>query len=188
MVADSSGCRFCTRRRRHPGARITCFEPDPDVHAVLRRNVEFNGLRDVELVQAGLAGAGGSAAFLPDGADGGRVVEEGGTREVQTVPLSSYLEEPVDFMKLNIEGMELPVLEEAAEPAAAGSRAGHRVPRMARQPQRLGPLLDVLDQSGFRYLVNHFDYETNAALRPPFSLDRETRWFALVYARRHDLL
>jgi FkbM family methyltransferase len=175
-------------KKTHPGARITCFEPDPDIHAVLRRNVEFNGLRDVELVQAGLAGAGGSAAFLPDGADGGRVVEEGGTREVQTVPLSSYLEEPVDFMKLNIEGMELPVLEEAAGRLQQIRELVIEYHGWPGQPQRLGPLLDVLDQSGFRYLVNHFDYETNAALRPPFSLDRETRWFALVYARRHDLL
>jgi FkbM family methyltransferase len=175
-------------KKTHPGARITCFEPDPDIHAVLRRNVEFNGLHDVELVQAGLAGAGGSAAFLPDGADGGRVVEEGGTREVKTVPLSSYLEEPVDFMKLNIEGMELPVLEEAADRLPQVREMVIEYHGWPGQPQRLGPLLDVVDQSGFRYLVNHFDYETNAALRPPFSLDRETRWFALVYARRHDLL
>jgi FkbM family methyltransferase len=175
-------------KKTHPGARITCFEPDPDIHAVLRRNVEFNGLRDVELVQAGLGGAGGSAAFLPDGADGGRVVEEGGTREVQTVPLSTYLEGPVDFMKLNIEGMELPVLEEAADRLPQVRELVIEYHGWPGEPQRLGPLLDVLDQSGFRYLVNHFDYETNAALRPPFSLNRETRWFALVYARRHDLL
>ena len=65
-------------KRTHPEAQITCFEPDPEIYAVLQRNVECNGLRDVELVQAGLAAEVGSTPFLPDGADGGRIVEEEG--------------------------------------------------------------------------------------------------------------
>lgn len=175
-------------KKTHPDARITCFEPDPDIYVVLRRNVESNGLRDVELVEAGLSGEGGPAGFLPDGADGGRLVETGATRQVETVRLSTYLDEPVDFMKLNIEGLELPVLEEAEHRLSQVRELVIEYHGWPGQPQRLGPLLDLLERSGFRYLVNHFDYETNAALQPPFSLARDTRWFALVYGRRQDLL
>jgi hypothetical protein len=50
--------------------------------------------------------------------------------------------------------------------------------------QRLGPILTLLADSGFRYLVNHMDYETNPAVRPPFRVDAAATWFALVYASR----
>jgi FkbM family methyltransferase len=172
----------------HPGARVTCFEPDPQIHELLKRNVEANGLRDVELVQAGLAERSGSAAFVPDGADGGRIVDGEGAGSVRTVPLSQYLLEPVDFMKLNIEGFELPVLEEAGDRLRNVEQLVIEYHGWPDSPQRLGPLLSLLDAQGFRYLINHFDYATNGAVRPPFSLARDTRWFALVYAKRQDLL
>ena len=175
-------------KQAHPGARITCFEPDPEIHAVLRRNVEVNRLRDVELVQAGLAAETGSTAFLPDGADGGRLVEEGGTQAVKTAQLSSYLDEPVDFLKLNIEGMELAVLEEAADLLPQVRELVLEYHGRPEEPQLLGSILDLLDGCGFRYLINHFDYETNPLVRPPFTLERDTFWFALVYGRRQDLL
>jgi FkbM family methyltransferase len=172
----------------HPAARITCFEPDPNIHTLLRHNVEANGLRDVELVEAGLAEERGNAAFLPDGADGGRIIEGEGSGSVRTVALSEHLDEPVDFMKLNIEGFELPVLEEAGDRLRNVGQLVIEYHGWPDGPQRLGPLLSLLDAHGFRYLVNHFDYATNDAVRPPFSLNRDTKWFALVYAKRQDLL
>ena len=172
----------------HPQARVTCFEPDPEIHAILRRNVEANRLSDVELIEAGLAEASGSASFVPDGADGGRIVDDEGAKSVRTVPLSEHLDEPVDFMKLNIEGFELPVLEEAGERLRNVRQLVIEYHGWPDSPQRLGPLLSLLDAQGFRYLVNHFDYATNGAVRPPFSLARDTRWFALVYGKRQDLL
>jgi len=172
----------------YPQARITCFEPDPDLFEVLERNVRENGLDDVELVRAGLAAEVATVGFEPDGADGGRIVDGVGSRTIETVPLSGFLDEPVDFLKLNIEGFELPVLREAGERLRNVRELVLEYHGWPDAEQRLGPLLECLDAAGFRYLVNHFDYETNAAVRPPFHLDRATAWFALVYARRNDLL
>jgi FkbM family methyltransferase len=171
----------------YPEARITCFEPDPEVFAVLERNVRQNGLTDVELVCAGLTAETGEAHFVPDGADGGRLTDEG-DKVVKTVPLSGYLDEPVDFLKLNIEGFELDVLREAESKLANVRELVFEYHGWPGTPQRLGPLLDLIDRAGFRYLVNHFDYETNGTVRPPFTLRRDTQWFALVYGRRNDLL
>ena len=172
----------------HPGARITCFEPDPDLVDVLQANVRENGLSDVEIVPAGLAAQAGSVSFEPDGADGGKIVDMEGTKTIEVVPLSRYLDEPVDFLKLNIEGQELPVLREAGERLRNVRELVLEYHGWAGDEQRLGSILDLLDQRGFRYLVNHFDYETNGAVRPPFRLERGSSWFALVYARRDDLL
>jgi FkbM family methyltransferase len=175
-------------KKTHPGARITCFEPDPHAHAVLRRNVEANTLGDVELVEAALAREAGSESFHPDGRDGGRLVESEEDLRVATVPLSSYLDEQIDFLKLNIEGMELPVLEEAADVLSNVRELVLEYHGWPREPQRLGPILSLLDDCGFRYLINLFDDETNDALNPPFRLRTATTWFALVYGRRKDLI
>jgi FkbM family methyltransferase len=171
-----------------PDCRVTVFEPDERVLPLLRGNVENNGLRDVEIVAAGLAAQRGKAGFVEDGADGGAVVRNGytppGVKSVPTVPLSDYLDEPVDFLKMNIEGLELEVLREAAGKL-------HRVRQLVIEyhgfpqlGQGLHELLELLHESGFRYSVHHFDYETNPALRPPFRMHESTRFFQLIAATR----
>ncbi len=173
-------------KRLHPQARVTVFEPDPRVLPMLRRNLSVNGAADVEIVCAALAAAAGEGRFLPDGSDGGALVPEyvAGGGHVPTVALSDFLDEPVDFLKMNIEGAELPVLCEAASKL-------HRVVQLAVEyhgfphtGQVLHELLALLHDRGFRYAIHHFDHETNPALRPPFRIEETTRFFELVTAKR----
>jgi FkbM family methyltransferase len=168
----------------HPGARITAFEPDPEIRALLDHNIAANGLRDVEVVPKALGPEEGTTGFVSDGADGGRISDARAALEIATTPLSGFLDEPVHFLKLNIEGLELPVLREAGERLRAVERMVIEYHGWPHKPQLLGELLSLLDGAGFRYLVNHFDYVTNPAVRPPFSVDESTQWFALVHARR----
>jgi hypothetical protein len=49
-------------------------------------------------------------------------------------------------------------------------------------------LLSTLSRAGFRYLLNHFDEESNWAATPPFHLDRDSSYVLLVYGKREDLL
>jgi FkbM family methyltransferase len=189
-IIDGGGCigvSVLYFKQVYPAALITCFEPDPEIFRVLQRNVSANKLKGVELVQAGLAGGAGRASFLPDGLDGGRITDgpaDGQT--IPTVPLSPYLGTEVDFLKLNIEGQELPVLQEA-EASGRLRNVRELVLEYHGWPggdQRLGPILDLLDRQGFRYLVHDFDEQTCGMTKPPFSLTPQTTWFCLVYARR----
>ena len=188
LIVDAGsnvGMSVLCQKLRHPDARIVAVEPDPEIFRLLERNVRENGLHDVRLINAALAAAPGTQAFRADGRAGGRLTGDGGAHvEVRT--LSGLLDEPVDFLKMNIEGAELDVLTEASRTGALG-----RVEQMvieyhgwARAPQRLGPLLDLLDSERFRYLVHDFDAETCPATKPPFRIDVSTTWFCLVYARR----
>jgi FkbM family methyltransferase len=171
-------------KRCHPDARVVCLEPELESRRVLERNIADNGLQDVQVLPYALAGDAGTRGFVPDGTDGGRVVDAGGAFEVQAVTLSSLLDEPVDFLKLNIEGYELPVLRECRPRLTAVSQMVIEYHGWAGEEQRLGELLTLLDGAGFRYLVNHLDYTTNPAVRPPFRVSDAATWFALVYARR----
>jgi FkbM family methyltransferase len=164
-----------------------CFEPDEHIFTVLQSNVMNNGLNDVEFVRAGLAGDAGTVGFLPDGADGGKITNDHeSTCTITAVCLSDYLHSPVDFLKLNIEGQEFPVLIEAE---AKGKL--HNVRELVIEyhgwpsgEQQLGDILNLLDRNGFRYLVHDFDAETCWASKPPFHWTPHTLWFCLIYARR----
>jgi len=174
---------------RYPHARIIAFEPDPEIFEILQQNMNQNGLSDVRLINAGLGAQSGTANFKQDHSSGGKVEQNGASTEsivVKMEQLSDYLNEPVDFLKLNIEGEELSVLTEAAN---AGKLRNIRQLVLEyhgwpHAKQSLGSILNVLDEQGFRYFVHDFDAETCAATKPPFRLTATTTWFCLVYAKR----
>jgi len=190
FILDGGGCigmSVLYFKRVYPEAKVICFEPDPDLMQVLRQNVVSNGLSEVELVQAGLAAQRGTEHFRPDGADGGKIIDSlSASRTIQTVRLSDYLDVPADFVKLNIEGQELPVLQEIE-----ASGKFHNVRQLVLEyhgwpggEQRLGAILELLDRNGFRYLVHDFDAESCGASKPPFHITPWTTWYCLVYAKR----
>lgn len=173
-------------KRIYPSARIIGFEPDPSIFGILSENVTSNGLEDVRLINAGLGANSGTAKFLGENSDGGHLGEGQSGITVRVERLSDYLSEPVDFLKLNIEGEELPVLLEAEASGKLGN-IREMVLEYHGWPggeQRLGAILQLLDRQGFRYLIHDFDAETGSASKPPFHLESQTKWFCLVYARR----
>jgi FkbM family methyltransferase len=170
----------------YPQARIIGFEPDPATFRVLQENVTRNRLRDVTLINAGLGTESGTVPFFADGSAGSHIGSGENSITVRVERLSDHLTGPVDFLKLNIEGEELPVLQETA---ASGKLRTVRELVLeyhgwAAKEQRLGAILDLLDREGFRYLIHDFDVETCAASKPPFRWTPQTTWFCLVYARR----
>lgn len=174
--------------RDHPGARITAFEPDPAVLAILRENLDHNGARRVTVVNAALGGEDGEMGFTPDGQAGGMLTTGGATMKVRVERLSKHVDGEVDFLKLNIEGAELEVLGELRDSGRLRSVRSmvieyHGWPE---GPQRLGPLLVLLDAAGFRYFVHDQDEQSNPRTKPPFRPPGGDPWFALVYAWRTD--
>ena len=190
LIIDGGGCigmSVLYFKSIYPNAKIICFEPDEKIFKILQFNISVNNLTDVTLIKAGLASEECSARFLSDGLDGGKIIDsEDSTTTINTVRLSDYLDMPVDFLKLNIEGQELPVLQEAA---ATGRLQNVRelvleYHNWPGKEQCLGKILELLNFQGFEYLVHDFDAETNGVTKPPFHMTSKTTWFCLVYARR----
>jgi FkbM family methyltransferase len=172
----------------YPNSRIIGFEPDPAIYCILQENVTCNQLDNVAIINAGLASKIGMKAFYSDSSVGGHMINDGTGVAVQVECLSDYLNEPVDFLKLNIEGEELSVLQEAE---TSGKIRNVRELILeyhgrANDEQRLGSILDLLNRQGYRYLVHDFDAETCNTNKPPFRLIPQRSWFCLVYARRLD--
>lgn len=114
-------------KRRYPRARILALEANPVTFALLRENIAANHLTDVEARHAALSPRPGTIDFYTaanddePGAWGDSAIpqlwheeEEASIVQVPAVTLSSLLTEPVDLLKLDIEGLETEVLAEAA--------------------------------------------------------------------------
>ena len=159
----------------YPESEILGFEADEKTFEVLKHNVESNNLSKVSLFRTAVWNEDGSVKFhsFTPGNVGSSVFERphkvtDETVEI-TVPstrLSSFLNRPIDFLKLNIEGSECEVLNEISPKLGLVRRmfvdfnfdsAGDGV--------RLRTILENLERSGFRYFLSGNDLGPRALLK-----------------------
>jgi FkbM family methyltransferase len=136
-------------KEKFPNARVTAFEPDPRIGDVLQRNLMSFGYGDVEVVHAAVSDHEGVMKFSPDNSDAGRLASDG-DQEVRVVRMRDWLNEPVDLLKLDIEGAEFDVLVDCTDRLSNVSKLFVEYHSFASQPQRLPELLTILREAGFR--------------------------------------
>jgi len=148
--------------QRYPDARITAFEADPALCAMLDANVKANGAATVEARHAALWTSTGTLSFRCEGSDSGMIESlpgavAGASTVVPSLRLRDLLEaEPIDLLKLDIEGAEDAVLADC-EPVL------HRVKAMVMDLHEFEPavrqaprVLELLTRAGFTYAVDDF--------------------------------
>jgi FkbM family methyltransferase len=99
------------------GRRVTAFEPNPPVNAVLRANVERNGLAslvDVRQAALGRERATG-AAHQPDPHNLGSVTIDAGDGDLPIYPLDTVDLDGLAVLKIDVEGHEADVLSGAVD-------------------------------------------------------------------------
>jgi len=114
-------------KKLYPHAKVIAIEPLPQNFRLLESNLWSNQLDDVETHNVALAGRENQAEFYFDlsGDDWFTTASfiEGAWTHTQksqavtvpTVPLATFLTQPIDFLKLDIEGTEEEVLFAARE-------------------------------------------------------------------------
>ncbi len=156
-------------KRRFPEARITCFEPDDSTFAALEKNIASAGVAGVELVHAGLGAKEEIKTFFSEGADGGRVATADDIRNaknimhVKLVTLSPYLSEPIDVLKIDIEGSEAEVLEECKDKLDNVQKIFIEYHSLHDEPQTLphileNPFVSIQTHLGYDNQLNIFGY------------------------------
>ncbi|MCK4609251.1 MAG: FkbM family methyltransferase [Gammaproteobacteria bacterium] len=114
-------------KNKFPFAKIIGFEPDPNSYAILKKNVAVNEFKDITLINAALSNIEGETDFFGEfngespNSLGGSIIQAWGDRgytekiRVKAVKLSNFITTEVDFLKLDVEGAELHVLEELGD-------------------------------------------------------------------------
>jgi FkbM family methyltransferase len=142
----------------YPDAKIIGIEADPSVFKLLEWNIESRSYQDITLLnKAVLANKNGAPVkFYSEGADGGRVFEienNHNTVDVESVDLDDLLSEPVDFLKIDIEGAETEVIC-ASQKLFNVSQIFIEYHSFKDSKQTLSDILDKLSVSGFRYYIH----------------------------------
>jgi len=137
----------------YPHSKITAFEADPQIFAILQRNITAHKICDVELVNKAIWSSETTVAFSVEGADGGRI-NAGNDKNlinVPTVSLSSLLQgTKYDFVKIDIEGAETEALRNCDEYLANLKYVFIEYHSIASTPQSLGMLINSFEKKGFR--------------------------------------
>lgn len=139
-----------------PQARITCFEADPAIAEILKRNLKSNGAADVAVHQKAVWTHSKGVSFGSEGADGGSVQDGGNTVFVPSVRFKEFLQQfdRIDLLKIDIEGAEVEVLSDCSEELYRVKYLYVEYHSLSDGPQELDKLLLVLKNNGFRYYIN----------------------------------
>jgi FkbM family methyltransferase len=155
----------------YPQARIVTFEPNPETFALLQRNIAQNNLRGVEALNLAVTGDGRKNAVLYIGENFLKAWDSTDTIEpnlwvnmheyrgipVPSTRLSSYINGKVDFLKLDIEGAEVDVLDELngkLGSVQAITLEYHQNPANLEE-RKLERIIEALTAAGFNYQIFH---------------------------------
>jgi len=165
----------------YPNAKILTFEPNPHALTLLHRNLLANGVSDVEVISEALYDRNGEEWFRADETDSARLNPSGQTK-VRTTRLSSRIDGEVDFLKLNIEGSELLVLDDLYSSGKIGLVRELCIEwhSFRDERQRLSEVLRILEECGFRYRIADFA----KAGRRRVATECHADLYQLVYGRR----
>lgn len=149
----------------YPSARIISFEPHPLNYEILRKNIENNFLEGVQTYNMALSDHLGNISFFDYSQKGKLPTWSSSTAgpiwsgvlkpqmyKVKATRLSSWLNQPIDFLNLDIEGAELQVLHESAQSLNQVKELAveyHRTSKNA-QVNDFFKIITILKNSGFK--------------------------------------
>ena len=169
----------------YPEAKIIAFEPDTITYRAFRKNILTNQLADVKLYNYALWTSSGKANFyysrdhpgMPKMSLIKRRLPKS-SRKVDTVLLSNYINGPVDFLKIDIEGAEDKVIEELA----SNDKLRQVKEMVTELHHHVDPNSDHLSKT-LEILEDHkFGYQVRTNLISPFK--KRTYQDILIYAYR----
>jgi FkbM family methyltransferase len=154
----------------YPKSQVQAFEPDPATFKLLQRNFAQNHL-DVVTHNCALWDEDTELDFYVDSTDPGSLLMSTDASRSKSLPikvpgrkLSDFIDGPIDFLKLDVEGAEHQVLGDLAKARKLKSIRQMVVEyhhRIGQQKSRLGAFLRELEEAGFEYQIH--------ASRYPFS-------------------
>jgi FkbM family methyltransferase len=179
---------------------VHSFEPAPRERACLRRNLRLNGCKQVSVHELALGASRGTATLFQaqtrfDGLNSLRPQEEVPSStpvQVDVIPLDQFLKDHnlrhIDFIKMDIEGAELSVLQGAAGMLGSTNRPvifaevsdlrtkawGYRAVEILRLLESMGFCWFEPDDSGWLHVANtKLDFfDQNFVAVAPEKMDR----------------
>ena len=144
--------------KKYPDARIISFEPDKNIFRILQKNVTaFKFSNYIEFKNQAVWTENTTLDFFSTGGMGGSVktkTSEGREiMKVEAVRLKDMLNQNVDFLKIDIEGPEVQVIEDCLPVLGNVANMFIEYHCGIGEEQHLDKLLRMISDSGFRYYI-----------------------------------
>jgi FkbM family methyltransferase len=178
-------------KSRYPNAKLTAFEPDPRLASTCRSNLAASsGTKQVEVKEAAVWTTHGTVEFICEGTDSGAIASldepiQGPVTPVASVRLRDWLDEPVDLLKLDVEGAELPVLDDCRDRLCNVRAMFVELHESNPGRRQTGSMFDLLSAAGFIFDVRALTPLPwrSSRVQSPFT-DPSLSWVATVRAWR----
>lgn len=159
----------------YPQSKIIGFEPDPEIFRFLEQNLEEFSIPNIELHQKAVWTCETELLFVQDGSLGGKIVKNRNKKniiEIQSMRLRDLLTQPIDFLKIDIEGAEYDVLEDCKDKLELVDHIFIEYHGLANETQKLHKILEMINATGFRYHIK----EANPIQHPFISKERSNNY------------
>lgn len=158
-------------KRLYPKAKIICFEADPNLFQILMNNISEFHLSEISPINKAVWHSNSKINFRIEGGFSGRAVCKEGFNviSVDAVRLKEYLNQPIDMLKIDIEGAEYVVLKDCRNKLENVKNIFIEYHSSVHEKQVLGELLNFLTDSGYRFHIK----EAFSVQRP--FIDRQTQ-------------
>ena len=140
----------------YPDHTTYAFEPEPEIFAILKENVETFQLKNVKIFQQAVWDKVDVLEFYTDKGMGGRVLssyENQKPKKIESVRLRDYLNDKVDFLKIDIEGAETVVIRDCKVKLSGVGSIFFEYHNDVNKPQTLHELLAIMKDAGFHYYI-----------------------------------
>ena len=142
-------------KRLYPNAKVIAFEPDDVNFKLLEKNINHFKLTNVALRKEAVWKENTILKFASAGSLMSRIEEKGTseTIDVKACRLKDLINQEIDFLKIDIEGAEYPVLKDIEENLSFVKNLFLEYHGTFQQNEELNDILQIITKAGFRYYM-----------------------------------
>lgn len=142
-------------KQKCPSSTIIAFEPDPANFSLLEKNIASYQLTGIQVEKLAVWKERTLLSFHAQQGMASSLSESttANTLQVSTARLQDYLQDPVDFLKLDIEGAEWDVLKDCATSLGKVKNIFVEYHGAYAAQEKLTTILSILQEAGFHYYI-----------------------------------
>lgn len=142
-------------KQMYPDAKIIAFEPDEKNFDLLQANIKSFGYKNVQALKEAVWTENTTLQFAGEGSMSSRIHGEvsENTIPVRAIRLRDYLDKPIDFLKIDIEGAEYNVVMDIADQLHHVHNLFLEYHGSFFQNNELNKIFTLLVDNGFSYYI-----------------------------------
>jgi FkbM family methyltransferase len=171
------------------GARIIGFEPDPMIFDILVKNLRSFDITDSEIHNFACSDKECNLSFKSNNADGGKITNEyceTGLLTVDCVLASDFINEDVDFIKIDAEGSEYKILKDLEPKLPQVKQIFVEYHSFSVAESNLGPILNILEKNNFFYSIEQNNRKINSPFYETFENLKKEKNFLNIFCFNKD--